>query len=215
ALYRRKINELGTVNLGAVEEFNKLQERYSFLDVQYTDLKDARSSLDTLLLELDEIMEKNFLTAFAAIKEAFAKTFQQLFGGGSAQLFLSEPQAVLTSGVEVMVQPPGKKLQSLSLLSGGEKALTAVALLLAILEVRPSPFCLLDEADAALDDKNVQRVAELLKEMAETVQFIMITHRKGAMEIADALYGITMENGVSSLLSVKLENYEGEKEYVQ
>ena len=114
-----------------------------------------------------------------------------------------------------MVQPPGKKLQSLSLLSGGEKALTAVALLLAILEVRPSPFCLLDEADAALDDKNVQRVAELLKEMAETVQFIMITHRKGAMEIADALYGITMEDGVSSLLSVKLENYEGEKDYVQ
>ena len=215
ALYRRKISELGTVNLGAVEEFNKLQERYSFLDVQYTDLKDARSSLDTLLLELDEIMEKNFLAAFDAIKEAFAKTFQQLFGGGSAQLFLSEPQAVLTSGVEVMVQPPGKKLQSLSLLSGGEKALTAVALLLAILEVRPSPFCLLDEADAALDDKNVQRVAELLKEMAETVQFIMITHRKGAMEIADALYGITMEDGVSSLLSVKLENYEGEKDYVQ
>lgn len=160
-------------------------------------------------------MEKNFLSAFDSIKQVFAKNFQLLFGGGSAQLFLSEPETVLTSGVEIMVQPPGKKLQSLSLLSGGEKALTAVALLLAILEVKPSPFCLLDEADAALDDKNVQRVAELLKQMAASVQFIMITHRKGAMEIADALYGITMENGMSRLLSVRLENYKGEKGYVQ
>lgn len=203
---QEKIRELGTVNLGAIEEYQNLKERHDFLLEQYKDLQGAKQSLEKLLQEIDEIMEKKFLETFGQVQDEFKQVFKRLFNGGKAELSLSEPDKVLTTGIDITVQPPGKKLQNLSLLSGGEKALTAVALLFAILRTNPSPFCLLDEIDAPFDDANVQRVAELLKEMSGRIQFIIITHRKGAMEVADALYGVTMEEaGVSRLVSVRLE----------
>jgi len=203
--WREQISQLGMVNLGALEEYARLKKRHDFLEEQARDLQAAKKSLEKLLTELDEIMEKRFLETFLCIQEEFKTLFQRLFNGGKAQLSLAEPENTLETGIEIMVQPPGKKLQNLTLLSGGEKGLTAVALLFALLKVNPSPFCLLDEIDAAFDDANVKRVADLLKEFAQEIQFLVITHRKGIMEEADALYGVTMEEaGVSHLVSVKL-----------
>lgn len=206
-LLKRAIEELGTVNLGAIEEYERIEERYQFLTEQQTDLLEAKDTLYTVIAEMDEEMQRRFEDTFMQIKEEFSFVFEQLFGGGHAALQLSDPSNLLETGVEIKAQPPGKKAQQLALLSGGERALTAIALLFAILRVRPVPFCVLDEVEAALDDANVHRFARYLQDYSKNTQFIVITHRKGTMEEADVLYGVTMqESGVSRLVSVKLED---------
>jgi len=203
--YKNQIRELGNVNIDSIEEYERVLERFTFLSKQREDLDDAKNSLNDIIEEITFNMEKQFQEQFNIIKEEFNNVFTRLFQGGYAKVFLSEPKNALTSGVAIEVQPPGKKLQNLSLLSGGERALTAIALLFAILRVKPTPFCILDEIEAALDEPNVNRYASFLKEFSKSTQFIAVTHRKGTMEIADILYGVTMEEqGVSKLISVKL-----------
>lgn len=205
-LMKRTIEELGTVNLGAIDEYERVSERYEFLKEQQSDLKEAKETLFNVISEMDEEMKKRFKTTFEQIRSHFESVFQSLFGGGRADLRLTDPSDLLNTGVDIVAQPPGKKLQNLGLLSGGERALTAIALLFSILKVRPVPFCVLDEVEAALDEANVQRFAQYLKRFSQETQFIVITHRKGTMEEADVLYGVTMqESGVSKLVSVKLE----------
>ncbi len=202
-----EIREMGTVNVNAVEEYEKLQERYLFLKNQVDDLTRARDNLIGVIQEITENMKVQFITEFNKINENFGQVFQKLFGGGFAQLVISDEENVLESGIEIIAKPPGKKLQNLMLLSGGERALTATALLFGILKMKPAPFCVLDEIDAALDDANVDRYAQFLVEFSATTQFIIVTHRKGTMEAADCLYGVSMEDsGVSKLISVKLED---------
>ncbi|WP_164215433.1 chromosome segregation protein SMC [Virgibacillus sp. YIM 98842] len=204
---KQRIEQLGTVNLGAIEEYERIKERLAFLIEQKTDLVEAKETLYAIIAEMDEEMEKRFDETFTQIKEEFKNVFYQLFGGGHAELKLTDPSKLLDTGVEIIAQPPGKKLQHLGLLSGGERALTAIALLFSILRVRPVPFCVLDEVEAALDEANVVRFAEYVKFHSEDTQFIVITHRKGTMEEADVLYGVTMqEAGVSRLVSVRLED---------
>ncbi|WHX27134.1 chromosome segregation protein SMC [Virgibacillus halodenitrificans] len=204
---KQQIENLGTVNIGAIDEFKRINERYSFLTEQRADLIEAKQTLYAIIKEMDEEMIKRFDETFSQIKEEFAVVFHQLFGGGRAELKLTDPKKLLETGVEIVAQPPGKKLQNLGLLSGGERALTAIALLFAILRVRPVPFCILDEVEAALDEANVVRFAKYVKLYSENTQFIVITHRKGTMEEADVLYGVTMqESGVSRLVSVRLED---------
>ncbi|SER05643.1 condensin subunit Smc [Gracilibacillus ureilyticus] len=206
-LIKRSIEELGTINLGAIDEYDRIKERYDFLTQQQTDLIEAKRTLYDIIAEMDEEMTKRFESTFSQIKEEFQQVFKKLFGGGQAELRLTDPSHLLTTGVDIIAQPPGKKLQQLGLLSGGERALTAIALLFAILRVRPVPFCVLDEVEAALDEANVTRFAQYLKHYSSETQFIVITHRKGTMEEADVLYGVTMqESGVSRLVSVKLED---------
>ncbi len=203
---RSKLKALGEVNLSAIKEYEEVSERYAFMKGQMDDLIQGEQALKKVIRELDHAMKAQFRESFEQIGEAFQKTFKRLFSGGSAQIRLSDPSDPLESDIEIYVQPPGKKLQHLHLLSGGEKALTAIALLFAILEVKPAPFCVLDEIEAALDDVNVDRFALYLKDVSDKAQFVVITHRKGTMEIADALYGVTMEEyGVSRVVSVKLE----------
>lgn len=203
---KRKITLLGDVNLGAIEEFERVTERLQFLTMQRNDLNEAKATLYQVIREMDIEMSKRFRETFEAIRSHFTVVFAQLFGGGRANLILSEPDNVLETGIEIVAQPPGKKLQNLSLLSGGERALTAIALLFAILRVKPVPFCVLDEVEAALDEANVARFAHYLREFSGETQFIVVTHRKGTMEGADVLYGVTMqESGVSKLVSVRLE----------
>ncbi|MCZ8520091.1 MULTISPECIES: chromosome segregation protein SMC [Paenibacillus] len=203
---KREIAILGDVNLGAVEEFQRVNERYQFLAEQKNDLVEAKTALYLVIREMDEEMGKRFRTTFDAIRSHFVVVFAKLFGGGRADLILSEPDNLLDTGIEIVAQPPGKKLQNLQLLSGGERALTAIALLFSIIRVKPVPFCVLDEVEAALDEANVSRFAEYLREFSEQTQFIVVTHRKGTMEEADVLYGVTMEEGgVSKLVSVRLE----------
>ncbi|HET7629316.1 MAG TPA: chromosome segregation protein SMC [Bacillales bacterium] len=205
-LIKRAIDELGTVNLGAIEEYERVSERYAFLKEQQDDLLAAKQNLLTVISEMDEEMVKRFEHTFSQVQEQFRLVFRELFGGGRADLRLSDPDDLLNTGVEVMAQPPGKKLQHLALLSGGERALTAITLLFAILKVRPVPFCVLDEVEAALDDANVDRFAHYLKTFSKHTQFVVITHRRGTMEEADVLYGVTMqESGISNLVSVRLE----------
>jgi chromosome segregation protein len=212
-LIKLAIEELGTVNLGAIEEYKRVSERYEFLLEQKTDLKDAKDTLFQVIDEMDIEMKKRFAQTFDGIRTHFEPVFQTLFGGGRADLKLTNPEDLLNTGVEIVAQPPGKKLQNLGLLSGGERALTAIALLFAILKVRPVPFCVLDEVEAALDDANVYRYSQYLKRYSNENQFIVITHRKGTMEGADVLYGVTMqESGVSKLVSVRLED---SKELIQ
>lgn len=200
------IERLGTVNLGAIEEYARLKERYEFLLDQQDDLVAAKKTLYDVIREMDEEMVARFNAVFTEIQSAFTAVFKKLFGGGHAELKLTEPDQLLETGIDIIARPPGKKLKTLGLLSGGERALTAIALLFAILRVRPVPFCILDEVDAALDEANVQRFGAYLQSYSAETQFIVITHRKGTMEDADALYGITMqESGVSRLVSVKLE----------
>ncbi|KUP07082.1 chromosome segregation protein SMC [Bacillus coahuilensis p1.1.43] len=204
-LTKLALDELGTVNIGAIEEYDRVRERYEFLLSQQTDLQDAKDTLYSVIDEMDEEMKKRFEWTFSSIREHFSPVFQALFGGGRADLRLTDPNDLLNTGVDIVAQPPGKKLQHLGLLSGGERALTAIALLFSILKVRPVPFCILDEVEAALDEANVHRFSSLKKYSNET-QFIVITHRKGTMEEADVLYGVTMqESGVSKLVSVRLE----------
>ncbi|KAB3531414.1 chromosome segregation protein SMC [Alkaliphilus serpentinus] len=207
--YKDEIKALGSVNIDSIEEYDRVKERFEFLRKQQEDLLQAQDSLNEIIKDMEKTMEKQFTQQFQIIKENFNTVFTKLFGGGRADLVLEEEGNVLKSGVEIIAQPPGKKLQNLSLLSGGERALTAISLLFAILLVKPSPFCILDEIEAALDDSNVHRFAAFLKELSETTQFIIVTHRKGTMEIADVLYGVTMEEeGVSKLVSVKLMDQE-------
>ncbi|MFA6661789.1 MAG: AAA family ATPase, partial [Bacilli bacterium] len=206
-----EINKLGEVNLGAIEEYSRLKERLDFLQIQVQDMAEAKKRLEVVISEMDQIMARKFKETYVQVNQAFREVFVQLFGGGRAELVLCEPDYLLETGVEIIVQPPGKKTQNLSLLSGGERALTAIALLMAMLKVRPSPFCVLDEIESNLDEANVQRFADLLSDFAKETQFIVISHRKGTMEAAHVLYGVTMEEtGVSRLVSVKLEDVEKE-----
>ncbi|MDR7074536.1 chromosome segregation protein SMC [Fictibacillus barbaricus] len=206
-LIKMAIEELGVVNIGAIEEYERVSQRYNFLVEQRNDLTEAKDTLYGVISEMDEEMKNRFEETFTAIRSHFGVIFQDLFGGGRADLVLTQPEDMLATGVDIMAQPPGKKLQQLGLLSGGERALTAIALLFAILKVRPVPFCILDEVEAALDDANVHRFAKFLRAFSKETQFIVVTHRKGTMEEADVLYGVTMqESGVSKLVSVRLED---------
>lgn len=201
---KTSIKALGDINVNAIEEYKRVKERYEFLTAQMDDLNKAQESLIEIIEEMTAKMTKNFLEKFKIIRENFNHTFKELFGGGVADLKL-EGEDVLNSGIEIIVQPPGKKLQALTLLSGGERGLAAIALLFAILKMKPTPFCVLDEIEAALDDANVNRYAGFLRKYASDTQFITITHRKGSMAVADALYGVTMEEkGISKMLSLKL-----------
>ncbi|MEX6275926.1 chromosome segregation protein SMC [Staphylococcus saprophyticus] len=203
-LTKMSIEELGPVNLNAIEQFEEINTRYTFLDEQRADLRAAKLTLEQLIDEMDQEVKDRFKETFHAVQGHFADVFKSLFGGGQAELRLTDDD-YLSAGVDIIVQPPGKKLQHLSLLSGGERALSAIALLFAILKVRSAPFVILDEVEAALDEANVIRYAQYLKELSDQTQFIVITHRKGTMEFSDKLYGVTMqESGVSKLVSVNL-----------
>ena len=202
---KNKIRGLGNVNVDAIEEYRDAKERYEFLTGQRKDIIDAETTLSGIISALDEEMRKQFTETFEQLKTRFDRVFRELFGGGKTTLSLSEGEDVLEAGVLINVQPPGKKLQNMMQLSGGEKALTAIALLFALLDLKPSPFCLLDEIEAALDDSNVGRFAQYLRKLSGETQFIVITHRRGTMAAAEALYGITMqEKGISTLVSVNL-----------
>ena len=203
---KRTIRELGNVNIDSIEEYEKVNERYSFLSKQQEDLKNAENTLLSIIEEMDAVMESEFIKTFKVIRENFATTFKELFKGGTADLKLTDPNNILQTGIEIVASPPGKSLKSISLLSGGEKTFTAISLLFAILKSRPLPFCILDEVEAALDDVNVDSFGNYLKSFTDKTQFILITHKKKTMEYANTLYGITMqESGVSKLVSVKLE----------
>ena len=200
-----EIRKLGSVNVNAIEDYKELLERHTFLSDQYDDIVKAEETLEGIILELDEGMRKQFTEKFRDIQREFDKAFKELFGGGKGTLELAEDEDILEAGIRIISQPPGKKLQNMMQLSGGEKALTAIALLFAIQNLKPSPFCLLDEIEAALDDSNVGRFASYLQKLTKNTQFIIITHRRGTMNAADRLYGITMqEKGVSTLVSVDL-----------
>ncbi len=202
---KSKINAIGYVNVNAIEEYKVVNERYTFLNDQKNDILEAKDELLATIEELDKTMTKKFKETFTEVSEQFAIMFSQLFGGGNASLSLTDPGDLLNTGIEISAQPPGKKLQHLTLLSGGEKALSTLVLLFAILKVRPVPFCILDEVEAALDEANLARFAKFLGEFSSNIQFIIITHRKVTMENADVLYGVTMqESGVSKLVSVQL-----------
>ena len=202
---REEIRALGPINVDSIKEYQTIKERYDFMSEQRYDLEDTVAKLRKVIQEMTDTMQKQFSEQFKIINENFGKVFKELFGGGKASLRLSDENNVLESGIEIEVEPPGKKLQNMMLLSGGERAFTAIALLFAILEMNPAPFCVLDEIEAALDDVNVYRFAEYLKKFTSKTQFLVITHRKGTMEAADTVYGITMEEkGVSKLLSMKL-----------
>ena len=202
---KRELTLLGPVNPNSIVEYTEVFERHTFLSTQRNDLLEAKRTLDEAMSEMDTEMITRFSTTFNAVQGRFREVFKVMFGGGDADLILTNPSNLLETGVDIVARPPGKKLQNLSLLSGGERALTAIALLFSIIEVRPVPFCILDEVEAALDEANVLRYSKYLKKFSEKTQFIVITHRKGTMEGADVLYGITMqESGVSKLISVKL-----------
>lgn len=204
---KKELKEIGDVNLLAIDEYEEVYERYHFLKEQHDDLVEARNTLRKLIRELEKEMKEKFIECFDVVKVHFADIFESLFVGGQATLSIADPDNILESDINIDVQPPGKKLQSIGLLSGGEKSLTAIALLFAILKTKPAPFCILDEIEAALDDVNVYRFADFLKEFTRNSQFVIITHRKGTMEIADNLFGVTMQEfGVSKMISVKLED---------
>ena len=202
---RAKIDRLGPVNMMAIEQFDELETRHTFLTTQRKDLIDSIASTNEAIQRIDETSKIRFRAAFEAINRNFQETFSTLFGGGHAGITLIDEHDPLESGIDIVASPPGKRLQSVQLLSGGEKALTAIALMFAIFKYKPSPFCLLDEIDAPLDDANIGRFVEMLKGMLHHTQFILITHNRKTMEIADRLYGVTMEEpGVSKLISVRL-----------
>jgi chromosome segregation protein len=206
AALRRRYHELGASNPFAAEEHAAVRDRLADLESQQDDLLAAIGGTRQLIAELTQRIAEQFQATFVALEGAFARRFEQLFDGGEASLLLTEPEALTQSGVEIMARPPGKKRQALAMLSGGERALTAVALLFAILEVRPVPFCVLDEVDAALDEANVTRFATALRELAGGTQFIVITHNRGTIESADALYGVTIgDDAVSRVISLRLD----------
>ena len=202
---KRKISGLGSPNLGAIDEFARVNERYEYLTGQRDDVLHAKKELENIVRTITEEMTVIFVREFGKINEHFGQTFVEMFGGGKGELVLEDPQEPLSCGIEIKVQPPGKQLKTITLLSGGEKAFVAIALYFAILKVRPTPFCLLDEIDAALDDRNVERFATYLRNLCQKTQFIVITHRRGTMEASDVLYGVTMqEQGVSKILHLDL-----------
>jgi chromosome segregation protein len=210
AALRRRYHELGVGNPFADQELAEVSERLEVLEAQRSDLESAIGSTRELIERLDRLIADQFRATFAALEGAFARSFTQLFGGGEAQLVLTEPDDLAATGVEITARPPGKKRQPLAMLSGGERALTAVALLLAMLEVRPVPFCVLDEVDAALDEANVGRFSAALRDLAETIQFVVITHNRGTIEAADALYGVTVgDDAVSRVVSLRLTDVTG------
>lgn len=210
---QRRINELrgqmralGNVNVDAIEEYRSIKERYDFLTAQRDDLVEAQHHLEQVIKNMMSIMREQFGEKFKLINQYFGETFVQLFGGGKATLALTDPSDVLGSGVDINVQPPGKSLKNMMQLSGGEQAFVSIALLFAIMRVRPAPFCILDEIEAALDDVNVYRFADYLKTFAKTSQFVVVTHRRGTMEAANILYGVTMqERGVTKLLTLNID----------
>jgi chromosome segregation protein len=202
---RRRFHELGAGNPFAADEYREVSARLTQLEAQRADLESAIQTTRQLIADLGNLITEQFLSTFAALEGAFARTFEQLFGGGEAQLSLTAPDDLSSTGVEITARPPGKKRQPLAMLSGGERALTAVALLLAMLEVRPVPFCVLDEVDAALDEANIVRFAAALRGLADRIQFIVITHNRGTIEAADALYGVTLgDDAVSRVVSLRL-----------
>ncbi|PKO22898.1 MAG: chromosome segregation protein SMC [Chloroflexi bacterium HGW-Chloroflexi-1] len=206
---RHQVNRLGPVNMDAVVEYSEVEARYNFLTSQTTDLEAAAASLEKIIAELDQVMEREFMATFKAVATLFRDEFSHLFGGGSAKLMLTAPDNPSTTGVEISARPPGKREQGLALLSGGERSLTAAALIFSILKARPTPFCVLDEVDAALDEANVGRFREALKALSKQTQFILITHNRGTIEIADTIYGISMgADNTSQTLSLKLEGQE-------
>lgn len=203
---REEIKNLGSINIDSIEEYKQTKERYDFMCEQRLDLENSSNKLRKVIQDMTKTMKEQFEKQFKTINKNFGEVFSELFGGGKAELKLTDPENILECGIEIEVQPPGKKLQNMSLLSGGEKAFTAIALLFAILKINPAPFCVLDEIEAALDDVNVYRFADYLKNFTNHTQFLVITHRKGTMEVADTVYGITMEeSGISKLLSMKLK----------
>ncbi len=202
---RNKLRALGSVNVGAIEEYTEVKTRYDYMTGQIKDLNDAKNELSSIINQLEGEMRTSFIDSFNAINENFNKTFSELFGGGSAELQLTEPEDVLTSGIEIKAAPPGKIIKSLMQLSGGEQSFVAIALFFAILKVNPTAFCILDEIEAALDEVNVARFGEYIKRYCKETQFILITHRRGTMEVADRLYGVTMpEHGISKVLSLNV-----------
>ena len=206
---KRKISALGTPNLGAIEEYARVNERYTYLASQRDDVLNSKRDLESIIRDITKEMTTIFVAEFQKIDHYFGETFTEMFGGGKGQLILDDPEQPLTCGIEIRVQPPGKQVKTITLLSGGEKAFVAIALYFAILKVRPTPFCMLDEIDAALDDRNVERFASYLHNLSERTQFIVITHRRGTMEASDVLYGVTMqEQGISKLLRLDLNQME-------
>ena len=204
---KEQIEKLGPVNLNSIEQYEQVSERHTFLATQRDDLLAAKNQLFETMDEMDDEVRTRFKEVFEAIRQEFKIVFPNMFGGGKAELVLTEPTDLLKTGIEIEVQPPGKKLQSLSLLSGGERALTAIALLFSIIRVCPVPFCILDEVEAALDEANVKRFGRYLSDFQDDTQFIVVTHRKGTMVAADVLYGVTMqESGVSKIVSVRMED---------
>jgi chromosome segregation protein len=201
---REKLDRMGPVNVLAVEQAQELEERHRFLTAQRQDLVESITEMDRAIKSIDRTSKERFRDAFQVINQHFGEIFKQLFGGGTAGLSLLDEDDILESGIDVMAQPPGKRLQNVMLLSGGEKALTAIALLFAIFQYKPSPFCILDEVDAPLDDANIGRFVRMLEGLKDQTQFVLITHSRKTMEIADQLYGVTMEEpGVSKLVSVR------------
>jgi len=202
---RREMASLGSPNLGAIEEYERISERYAFLTGQRDDIEKARDELLEIIRELTGEMEKIFRAEFELVARSFSETFTELFGGGRGELLLEDPEDILNCGIEIRVQPPGKALKTLSLLSGGERAIVAIALYFAMLKVRPAPFCVMDEIESALDEANVSRFARYTRGMSDKTQFLCITHRRGTMEEADMLYGVTMQKGISRVISVELD----------
>ncbi|MEG2189378.1 MAG: chromosome segregation protein SMC, partial [Christensenella sp.] len=202
---------LGNVNVGAIEEYERVSERYGFLSAQRDDLEKSAAELTDMIAGITARMRDIFGAQFKVINENFGETFTEIFGGGTAELSLDDPSDILNCGIEIRVQPPGKTLRTITLLSGGERAFVAIALYFAIMKVRPTPFCVLDEIEAALDDVNVVRYANYLRKLASTTQFIVITHRRGTMEEADVLYGVTMQDqGISKMLTISIAQVEEE-----
>ena len=200
---------LGTPNLGAIEEYARINERYTYLSSQQEDVLTSKRELESIIRDITKEMTSIFVAEFQKMDHYFGQTFVEMFGGGKGSLVLENPEEPLTCGIEIRVQPPGKQLKTITLLSGGEKAFVAIALYFAILKVRPTPFCMLDEIDAALDDRNVERFANYLRNLSQKTQFIVITHRRGTMEASDVLYGVTMqEQGISKLLRLDLNQME-------
>jgi chromosome segregation protein len=206
---RAQIARLGPVNVDALSEFNEVEARYNFLTSQSADLEQAVASLQQVIAELDIVMEREFQVTFKAVANQFKEEFVNLFGGGAAKLIMTDPDSPGTSGIEITARPPGKREQGLALLSGGERALTAAALIFSILKTRPTPFCVLDEVDAALDEANVGRFRDAIKTLSKQTQFILITHNRGTIEAADTMYGISMgSDNTSQTLSLKLDGRE-------
>ena len=204
---QEKIDGMGPVNLVAIDEYEEIEERHTFLSAQHDDLVNAKAALQEVIARIDKQSREMFMETFEKVRENFQKMFPDLFGGGKANLVLTEEADVLESGVEIVASPPGKQLRSISLLSGGEQTMTAVALLFSLYQVKPSPFCVLDELDAPLDDANIERYVKKLKEFLTFSQFIVITHSKRTISAADVLYGVTMqERGVSKIVSVKFHS---------